>query len=147
MTRCMILAAVLVVSGLLAGQSHSQAAEPDDDSDKIVRELKLKSALPRQRGSAQKPTVIKDEKELKETFADEALRKEIAAEIDFKQQQLLFFAWAGSGRDRLTAEVVGEGELQAVEFQYQRGRTRDLRPHAHLFAIDRGVKWHVKVVR
>jgi len=147
MTRCMILAAVLAVSGILAGQSYSQAAEADDDADKTVRELELKSALPRRRGSAQKPTVIKDEKELKETFPDEALRKEIAADIDFSKQQLLYFAWAGSGRDRLTAKVVGEGEPHSVEFHYQRGLTRDLRPHAHLFAIGRDVKWSVTVIR
>ena len=87
-----------------------------------------------------KPTVIEDQKALTEAIGSEGA-EEIAGQVKFDQQLLVFFQWAGSGQDKLAYAVERAGDKAVVVFTFTPGRTRDLRPHAHLYAIRKGVVW------
>ena len=60
--------------------------------------------------------------------------------VDFKKQIVIVFAWKGSGQDRLTFDVL-ESFPEQVRFNYQPGRTKDLRPHVYVFALRSNVVW------
>lgn len=108
--------------------------------DIVVKELDLKG-LRRDfpKGSAERPTVITTADELAKAFPEEAVRERLKKDVDFAKQQLLFFAWSGSGGDKLLARVA-DGK---VVFAYQRGLTRDLRGHMKLFVLPKGATWRV----
>jgi hypothetical protein len=89
-----------------------------------------------------KPTVIEDQKALVDVFGDEEAKK-VAGRVNFDQQLLVFFQWAGSGQDKLSYAVQDRDSGTKVVFKFRPGRTRDLRPHAHLYAIPHGVDWEV----
>tara|TARA_B100000700_G_scaffold29216_2_gene28100 strand:+ start:81 stop:881 length:801 start_codon:yes stop_codon:yes gene_type:complete len=59
--------------------------------------------------------------------------------VDFSKQEILVFAWRGSGQDRITYEVL-ESFPEQIRFSYQPGRTRDLRPHVKVFVVRSDVK-------
>jgi hypothetical protein len=86
-----------------------------------------------------KPTAITDADALAKTIPDADWLDKIKKQVDFDKQQLIWFAWGGSGQDKLSHEVK-DGE---VIFEFQRGRTRDLRPHFHAFVIPKEAKWKV----
>ena len=88
---------------------------------------------------ARHPTVIADAKELAKAVADEEAQKRIQGKVDFQRQQLLLFAWSGSGLDKLTPEA----RKEELVFKYIPGLTRDLRQHVRLFAIPKRAKWKV----
>lgn len=62
--------------------------------------------------------------------------------VDFNKQQVVIFAWQGSGQDRLTGSQPSDKE---AIFHYTSGRTRDLRTHTAIYALPRGSS--VKVMR
>lgn len=86
-----------------------------------------------------KPLIIRSEKEAIEHFADAAVAT-LKKQVDFKQQIVLVFAWRGSGQDRL-AYSVAESYPEQVFFTFRPGRTRDLRPHVHVYAVRSNVTW------
>lgn len=59
--------------------------------------------------------------------------------VNFSKQEVLVFAWLGSGQDRIAYEVL-ESLPEQIRFSYQPGRTRDLRPHVKVFAVRSDVK-------
>ena len=64
--------------------------------------------------------------------------------VDFEKQQLVIFAWQGSGQDRLTGFHPGsKGAL--ASFHYAPGRTRDLRTHTDIYSMPKDSK--VKVMQ
>lgn len=87
-----------------------------------------------------KPTVIENQDALTETFGDAGSRK-ISEQVDMDQQVLVFFQWAGSGQDKLSYSVQDQDDGAKVIFKFRPGRTRDLWPHAHLYAVRKGVDW------
>jgi hypothetical protein len=89
-----------------------------------------------------KPLVITSLDAAAAHFAKAELAK-LKATVDFAQQTLLVFAWRGSGQDRLTHSVA-ESYPEQVLFRYRPGRTRDLRPHVHLYALRSNVRWSVR---
>jgi hypothetical protein len=93
-------------------------------------------------GRPPQPTVLHSEKEASEYFAADVLAK-LKKQVDFNQQVVLLFAWQGSGQDKLTS-AVAESYPEQVSFAYQPGRTRDLRPHVHVYALRSNVKWSAK---
>lgn len=104
-----------------------------------VKEIDLGQIKGIPRGKAGEPTEIKSAKDLAKAFEDEKVRAAIARQVDFANQKLVYFAWAGSGQDKLTVAASSkEGE---VVFQYRRGLTRDLRGHRHLFALPKNLTW------
>ncbi len=89
-----------------------------------------------------KPTVIEDHKALVDVFGIEDARK-VAGRVNFDQQALVLFQWAGSGQDRLSCAVQDQSDEARLVFKFKPGRTRDLRPHSCLYAVRRGVDWEV----
>ena len=127
---------------LLFASPFAVGAEPRKPTDPPARSIAVDGAnrqFPTTKAS--QPTVITNEKELAAAFPDKETQARLAKEVDFTKEKLLFFAWAGSGQDQLTAaaEKVG-GE---IIFNHKMGRTRDLRSHYRLFAIEKDAKWKV----
>jgi hypothetical protein len=89
-----------------------------------------------------KPIVVKSKEEASKHFGKEAVATLVKA-VDFKKQIVLVFAWRGSGGDQLNY-TVAESFPEQITFSRQFGRTRDLRPHAKVFALRSNVKWSVK---
>ena len=55
----------------------------------------------------------------------------------------MFFAWAGSGRDKIDFKVEKGKKGPEVVFTYERGLTKDLRRHYHLYAVPKDATWRV----
>jgi hypothetical protein len=89
------------------------------------------------RGDVKKPTEITSNDDLKKAFPESELAARLMKENDFAKSKLLFFAWSGSGQDKLSYTV----EKDEVVFKYQPGLTRDLRGHFQLFAIPKDMKY------
>ena len=89
-----------------------------------------------------KPIVVKSKEEAAKHFGKEAIATLVKA-VDFKKQVVLVFAWRGSGGDQLNY-TVAESFPEQITFSRQFGRTRDLRPHAKVFALRSNVKWSMK---
>lgn len=88
------------------------------------------------------PRVFRAAEDLPEVFGD-GPAEAISGRIDWERQLLVFFQWAGSGQDRLAHAVEAENDKRAIVFTFTPGRTRDLRPHAQLYALRKDVPWKV----
>lgn len=124
------------------------AAIADDakkDSKLEVKEIDLSGfKFDRPKGRADKPTAITSADELAKTVTIEEARKRIAKEADFGKQQVIWFAWSGSGGDKVTASVADGDKGPEVVFQFERGLTRDLRGHIRAFVIPAKAGWRVE---
>ena len=89
-----------------------------------------------------KPVVLKSEKDAAEYFAEPELAK-LTKLVDFKAQIVLVFTWQGSGQDKLDY-TIAESYPEQIRFTYTPGRTKDLRPHTHIYALRSNVVWSVK---
>ena len=85
------------------------------------------------------PVELTSLEDAKKHFEGDAL-DQLKAKVDFGNQIVLVFAWRGSGQDKLDY-VVMESFPEQIAFSYRPGRTRDLRPHVHVFALRSNVKW------
>ena len=85
------------------------------------------------------PVELTSLEDAKKHFEGDAL-DQLKAKVDFGNQIVLVFAWRGSGQDKLDY-VVMESFPEQIAFSYRPGRTRDLRPHVHVFAFRSNVKW------
>lgn len=113
----------------------------DENKKDVVRKLNVKGVAPNRRGRPNKPTVLKTADEMSKAIKSKDVVARLQKEVDFEKQNVLLFSWAGSGQDKLSFIVAKEN---VVVFQFQRGRTRDLRPHVHAFAINKDTKWEFK---
>ena len=64
----------------------------------------------------------------------------ITKQVNFERRVVLIFAWRGSGKDELSYTILKSCPPQLV-FHVIPGRTRDLRPHVHVYAVPIDVKW------
>ena len=87
---------------------------------------------------ASKPVVIYSVDEITKYF-DAKNSANLKSKVDFSQQEVLVFAWRGSGQDRIEYEVL-ESFPEQIRFSYRRGRTRDLRQHFKIFVVRSDVK-------
>jgi len=94
------------------------------------------------KATREKPIELKSKDEAAEFFATEQLDA-LLKQVDFDKQTVLVFAWKGSGQDKLTF-VVAESFPEQIFLTLTPGRTRDLRPHTHVYVLRKGVKWSVK---
>ncbi len=85
------------------------------------------------------PVELTSLEDAKKHFEGDAL-DQLKAKVDFGNQIVLVFSWRGSGQDNLDY-VVMESFPEQIAFSYRPGRTRDLRPHVHVFALRANVKW------
>jgi len=118
-------------------QAGKTQAPPIKECEKVVPKSSVFEA-----SSWRKPLVLHSEKEAAEQFGEKELAK-LVKQVDFSQQFILVFAWRGSGQDRLE-HAVAESFPEQVFFTYKPGRTRDLRPHVHVYVLRSNVKWSVK---
>jgi hypothetical protein len=100
------------------------------------------TTIRRQGFGRNRPQTFENAKDLVNAMGEEAAKKIVAA-VDFEEQFLVFFQWSGSGRDKLSFRIAQTEEGTRVVFKYTPGRTKDLRPHARLYVIRRGVAWEV----
>jgi len=119
-------------------------AAADDKKDKPeVKEIAtkdLKVTFPKE-GKATEPATVKTAEELKKNPVVGQSADEIAKQIDFAKQNLLVFAWAGSGQDRITASIgAGSDGKPIVYVELLPGKTFDLREHVRLFAVPKDLK-------
>ena len=124
----------VAVACMMAGMASAQ--EP-------IESIKLKPESSIFKNSNfNKPIVVKSKEEAAEHFGKKTIAALVKA-VDFKKQFVLIFAWRGSGGDQLNY-TVAESFPEQITFSRQFGRTRDLRPHAKVFALRSNVKWSVK---
>jgi hypothetical protein len=95
-------------------------------------DVKIEGAVPTKFGE---PTVIANEEQLAKAIKDEPAVAAIKKQVDFKTEKLLYFAWSGSGQDKLTFTTAEGKKGPEVTFTYSPGKTRDVRPHKKLFAL------------
>jgi hypothetical protein len=113
-------------------------AADDKPSVKEVATKDLKITFPKA-GSGTAPTEIKTADELAKSEALKDAADEIKKQVDFAKEKLVFFAWRGSGQDKIAPD-----EKAAGTFTYTRGLTRDLRMHTKLFVVPKDAA--VKIV-
>src|SRR3954451_18370310 len=122
--RLSLFALLLVVPVALADDTEPK------DKKVVAREIKV-TGLPTARGALKDPVKITSKDELEKAVSDKEVREKILKEVDLKKEFLLLFQWAGSGQDKMEMKE----EKGKATFSYERGRTRDLRMHAKLFAL------------
>jgi len=142
MLKCTPLALLLCLVTLAAG---------DGKEEIVVTEISL-ADVPAAivQGKPTMPTTITTAEELAKVFADESVAARIKKDIDFEKQKLVYFAWSGSGQDKLTHSIVKDekdDKKEVVKFQYHPGRTRDLRGHHKLYALPKDAAFVVAAGR
>jgi hypothetical protein len=106
-----------------------------DDTKLTVKEFSLANIkLERAAGRIGLPVEITDDEDLAKVFPDKTVRDKLKKEADPSKFKLVYFAWSGSGQDKLTYKI-SDGEKKQVNFVYTPGRSRDLREHHRLFAV------------
>ena len=66
-------------------------------------------------------------------------------DVDFEKQQLVIFAWQGSGADRLRGHLA-PSKGAAANFQYTQGQSKDLRTHSSVYAMPKGTEMKVRML-
>ena len=123
-----LMLSLLFINAGWAGEPIVEIAEVK------VPEFTLESGL----DGAKKPLLLQSSDEAAAYFGAKNLAT-LKDKVDFSKQKVLVFAWRGSGQDRIVYEVL-ESFPEQIRFSYQRGRTRDLRPHLKVFAVRSDVK-------
>jgi hypothetical protein len=142
------LLALLVCGLTISAGAFAEEKATDEKKEAAVKELDAKG-VPRvlERGEVDKPTAITSAEELTKAIAGEEVHTRLKKEVDFTKQQVLFFAWSGSGGDELTYTVEKGEKGPEVIFQYKRGLQKNLAPHVHLFAIPKDATWKVPTAK
>jgi len=109
------------------------------DEKTTVKEIDLKDVKGLNvKGKATEPVTIANADDLAKNFTDADFVARMKKEIDFSKWDLVYFGWSGSGQDKLNFKASDNGK--EVTFTYVPGRTKDLRPHSHLYAVPKGTK-------
>lgn len=109
-----------------------------DDPIKEVFDAKPNTTIFRN-ATINKPLILRSEADAGKYFVNNQLEN-LQQHVNFEKQIVLVFAWRGSGQDKLTYEVA-ESFPEQVSFRYRPGRTRDLRPHSHVYVLRSNVVW------
>jgi hypothetical protein len=121
------------------------ALSPAEEKKDLVREISLRGLKrPMPDGDVHKPAAIANEKDLAKAIPEEEVQARVKKEVDFGKEKLLFFAWSGSGGDKVTPSVKDGEKGPEVVFRYQAGLTDDLRFHFRLFAVPKDATWRVE---
>ena len=114
------------------------AAADDKAAVKEIPTKDLKIGFPKG-GRPNMPTEVKSAEDLAKNESLKGAADEIKKQVNFDKEKLVFFAWGGSGGDKITADEKTPGT-----FVLKRGLTRDFRMHVMLFAVPKDAE--VKVV-
>src|SRR5262245_46154277 len=138
---CWFLAVVALAPSVASAEDTNKK-----DNDAIVREIDLNGfTRARTSGVASKPTKITNTEELAKAFpdSDQEWLDRIARQVDFEKDELLFFAWKGSGTDRLSFKFEQTKKGPVVVFSYKQGLGDDIpRPRFRLYAIAKN--WRIE---
>lgn len=126
--------AALIVAAFFAAPVFAE----DKPAVKEIPTKDLKIKFP-ERGKATEPSEIKTADELAKSEALKDAADAIKKQVNFEKEKLVFFAWGGSGGDKIAAD-----EKTAGTFNLTRGLTRDFRMHTKLFVVPKDAA--VKVV-
>jgi hypothetical protein len=120
-------------------QNLAKAAEAakEEPAMKDLKELTVKESAFRH-ARPPHPTAVHSDDEAEAIFEGESLAA-LRKEVDFSKEQAVVFAWQGSGQDRIKADNGKSGML----FDYEPGRTRDLRQHTVVFVLPKNDSWAV----
>lgn len=132
--RCAVRTLILTAAVIFA----APVLADDKPAVKEIPTKDLKITLPKG-GKATEPTVIKTADDLAKSVPLKDAADAIKKEVNFDKEKLVFFAWGGSGRDKIAPDAKTPGT-----FAYTAGLTRDFRMHAHLFVVPKDAE--VKVV-
>jgi hypothetical protein len=131
----------LAACGLIALSAAANDSSKKD-KDPVAREIDLKGfKAERPKAAFPNPTKITTAEELAKAIADKEWQERILKQVDFAKEQLVFFAWAASGGDKLSFKVEEEKNEPVVVFTHTGGATDDLRSHFHLYAVAKTAKW------
>jgi hypothetical protein len=136
--RSLCALAVFGVAAFVASAADEKKPDAEKRAAPAVREVELKDAKVAAKARWDEPTVITTDDELKKAVGEDAAK---AIVVDFKKEYLALFQWAGSGQDKLTHAAETKDGKTTVTTTLAPGRTRDLRQHAHLFALPVGAEW------
>lgn len=87
------------------------------------------------KGKVGSPTKLASADDLAKALPTKEFQKKVAGEVDFKAEHVLYFAWGGSGGDKLAVATAKGDKGPVVTFTYMAGLTDDLRFHHKLFAV------------
>jgi len=123
--------AIIIMLGRRDGKGDSELLPEDVTISPIIEITSVRTnETVFDKSSAMKPLQIQNKEELKEYLAPGQISNFDL--VNFDRQQILIFAWRGSGQDKLSYTVESSKD---VKFSLQRGRTRDLRSHVKIYAV------------
>lgn len=134
-----LFAAALLVAGAVGD-------EPKKDAKMIVRPIDV-TITGMSKGKPTEPAVYATADDLEKGIADKDAVAAIKKAVDFEKEQVIHFAWSGSGQDKLTFTAEDGKKGPEVTFTYAAGRTRELRRHVKVFAIPRNATFKVSTQR
>jgi hypothetical protein len=132
MRYCAFLAAVLASTLALKAAQDKPKPKP------ILREIPtkgLKLLFPKKPGKPTEPTVITAADDLTKNEVAGKAADEVKKEVDFARENLLVFAWEGSGQDQVNVSILSTGGKHTLSFKYTPGKTRDLRQNIKLQVV------------
>lgn len=133
----MLLRYSVPVASLIALILFTSAGLADDPIKEIV-DAKPNAAIFRN-ATLNRPLVLRSKSDAGKHFVNNQLEK-LQQHVNFEKQIVLVFAWRGSGQDKLTYEIA-ESFPEQIFFRSRPGRTRDLRPHIHVYVLRSNVVW------
>ena len=123
--------AIIIMLGRRDGKGDSELLPKDVTISPIIEITSVRTnETVFDKSSAMKPLQIQNKEKLKEYLAPGQISNFDL--VNFDRQQILIFAWRGSGQDKLSFTVESSKD---VKFSLQRGRTRDLRSHVKIYAV------------
>jgi hypothetical protein len=142
------LLALMICGGTISAASFADEKAADEKKTAVIKELDA-AGVPRvlERGDVNKPAAITTAQELARAIPVEEVQARLKKAVDFRKQQVLFFAWSGSGGDQLACSVEMRKNGPEVIFEYRRGLQKNLVPHVRLFAIPKDATWKVQTAK
>lgn len=108
----------------------------DESIQSILRNEETKTTIEKLNA----PIILNSMEEALKHLTRDSMER-IAEVVDFEKQQVVVFAWQGSGQDRLNGHLVSPKD--GANFQYTPGRTKDLKTHSTIYAMPKGTKMNV----
>ena len=133
--RTLIVTSLTVLFASVLAMADEKKASPVR-----VLDVKIDGEVTNRFGS---PVVIADLEQLAKAIKDEAAFAVIKKAVDFDKEQVVYFAWSGSGQDKLAFAAGTDKKGPDVIVTYTPGRTRDVRMHKMLFALPKDAKFKV----
>ncbi len=122
----------------------ARASQPKMLKDVEVNDTTIQSLLNNEEA---KTTIDKLKAAIAIQSLDDALKhlsrasmESIAEKIDFEKEQMLIFAWQGSGQDRIYGHTTS-GKEATTRFSYTPGNTKDLKTHVMVYSLPKDMKW------